>query len=735
MTQALPLVERHHPAPGREAAASLWDHLVDFALAPGVVEAALIIAAAVACAATWWRLAALVRNAGERAALGDYLLGVEQALQGDYGGAEKRLSSVLEQDPENHYARLMLGKVLGDLGRAEQAHQQHLYLQKAFAVESGENDLLMARSLLAAGFAAESAEVAEQAMARMPSNAEGWRFVYRARLQQGQHQAAARAGHRLLSLLKDDQERRRWRSELARNYAEQGAQAWRSGDFAAASAASKSADAMDKEHCSLPLLRARLAGQQQGVAATARQLACDAQSEATSGAAPQLPAAAPASAPLRMETFSGLLETARWACRACGAPLDRELLRCRSCGLSSPAELVEPALVKPLDSPAEAMDRIDVNAAHVGRLVDALGRGEASARAELLALGDAAIPALLAAGAKGEESVRQMVVEICVEMGAASLAAWFQASDQIAQRRVWGRSDSADEVLSAALQQFGREALPHVLELMRSAQASHRTVFIDYFLGLGDLDAFQVVLERFPPMDILHQINRAPAPLLETFLHSIPRGHFLVESMLLEPTFYRDEALLAAARRAADPEVFVEVMLRRGATRSLIGAALEAIEDDEMAPLAARLLEGFGDAALEHCLAAYARPGSSNEARRRLARVLVRGGATAAAHISDSFGPEPSRSDDELRALLVVIGDEAVESLAASYERSGWLEKVSAGLVSRYNNRRVQIALALGELGTTPAIAALRSLHRREKDDNLRIHLDRSLHTAKENRG
>ena len=88
----------------------------------------------------------------------------------------------------------------------------------------------------------------------------------------------------------------------------------------------------------------------------------------------------------------------------------------------------------------------------------------------------------------------------------------------------------------------------------------------------------------------------------------------------------------------------------------------------------------------------------------------------------------------ELRALLVVIGDEAVESVTASYERSGWLEKVSAGLVSRYNNRRVQISLALGELGTPPAIAALRSLHRREKDDNLRIHLDRSLHMAQENR-
>ena len=735
MTLALSLVGRQDPETGGETAASLWDHLVDVALAPGVVELALVLATVAGCIGTWWRLVSLVRNARDRAALGDYLLGVEQALQGDLAGAEKRLASVLEQDPENHYARLMLGKVLGDLGETERAHQQHLYLQKAFAVESGENELLMARSLLAAGLPAESAEVAEQAMERMPGNANGWGFLYRARLQQGEHKAAARAGRRLLPLLKSAEERRRWRSELARNYAEQGALAWRSGDVASAATAAKAAEALDDQHSSLPLLRARLTGSQHGVPATARQLATVARAGSPSGDASRLPKPVTARPPLRMETFAGLLEPARWVCRACGAPLDRELLQCRRCGVSSPAELVEPALTRSLESPAEAMDRIDVNAAHVGRLVDALRHGEAGARDELVALGRAAIPALIDAGAKGDEVVRDMIVEVCHAMGADLLPAWFQARDQHSQRRFWGRGDGPDSVLSAALQRFGRDALPHVQEMMRSAASDHRTVFIDFFLGMGDLDAFQVVLERFPPIDILHRINRAPAPLLETFLHAIPRGHFLVESMLLEPTFYRDEALLAAARRAQDPEVFVEVMLRRGATRTLVDAAIDAIADDDMAPLAARLLEGLGDAVLEHCLAAYARPDVSDDARSRLARVLVRGGAAAAAHISDSFGPEPSRSDDELRALLVVIGDQAVGTLVTSYERSGWLEKVSAGLVSRYNNRRLQISLALGELGTAPAIAALRSLRRDEKDDNLRIHLDRALHLAKDRRG
>jgi len=199
-----------------------WQGLVDFVSEPGVLEVVLGVVLLGAVVFVWWRLAALVSNARAREALGDYLLGVEQALQGDLNGAQKRLRRVLEQDPENHFARLMLGKVLGDLGQAEQAHQQHLYLQKAFAVESGENDLLLAQSLLSAGLPAEAAEVAEQAMANMPGHGPGWDFLYRARLQQGDHEAAARAGRRLVLLLRDGQQRQRFQLDLARTFAEHG---------------------------------------------------------------------------------------------------------------------------------------------------------------------------------------------------------------------------------------------------------------------------------------------------------------------------------------------------------------------------------------------------------------------------------------------------------------------------------------------------------------------------------
>ena len=108
--------------------------------------------------------------------------------------------------------------------------------------------------------------------------------------------------------------------------------------------------------------------------------------------------------------------------------------------------------------------------------------------------------------------------------------------------------------------------------------------------------------------------------------------------------------------------------------------------------------------------------------------MLLRFGAAAAAEVGDSFGPEPSAFDDDLRGILVGIGDDAVAPLQAAYERSGWLEKVSIGLISRHTNRRVQIVLALRAIGSPLARASLQDLAGAERDPNLRLRLQEALH-------
>jgi HEAT repeat protein len=81
-----------------------------------------------------------------------------------------------------------------------------------------------------------------------------------------------------------------------------------------------------------------------------------------------------------------------------------------------------------------------------------------------------------------------------------------------------------------------------------------------------------------------------------------------------------------------------------------------------------------------------------------------------------------------LRAILKRIGDGAVAALQTAYGHSGWLEKVSIGLISRHTNRRVQIARALRDIGSPLAVKALLALLEPERDPNLRLRLQGCLH-------
>lgn len=728
-------------APAAAPTSSFWQWLWSLAREPGVIEILLAAAIVAAVVLVWWRLAALVRNARAREALTDYLLGVEQALHGDLAGAQQRLTTVLELDPENHFARLLYGKVLAELGQAEQAHQQHLYLQRGFGLDSPENDLMLAQSLLGAGLPREAADAAERALAKLPQHAAGWDFAYRARLQAGDPEGAMRAGRRLVELVRDGGERAALRRELARTVAQVGTARWFAGDHGGARSAVREASSLDASADGLPLLAARLDAAAAGLGATAARLVASGGSErlpvaASGGSAdPRGDEALPmaSSAGLPTTTFAGLLAPERWACRACGLPLGRAVPLCPRCRAPAPAELREPRLIDALPSATAVMDRIDVNAAHVQRLVQQLLDGpdadRRAARDELVELRENAVEELLRTAWRHGGDRQQVALDALQAMGPAITPALFAASDALGRERLLPLGERSPAALvGRVVQHFDRSALPHVESLFASARADHRRILIDYFLGLADLDAFQRVLQRFPPMEILHRLNHAAPDVLRRFLQAVPRDHFVATSLLVEPTFYRDEAVLAAVPGAADGEVLIDVLLRRGPGRSLTKVLIDAVGDAELAATAARVLRALGEPVTEHVLAAYVDNDREPAERERLGRVLVELGAVAAPHVADSFGPEPTAFDDQLRAILVAIGDPCIDALLAAYDHTGWLEKVSVGLISRHTNRRVQIVLALAELGSTDARAALRTLHDRERDQNLRLRLARALH-------
>ncbi len=711
---------------------SLWSRVLALGAEPGVVEILLAATLLAVVLVLWWRLTRLVSGARSRQALADYLLGVEQALHGDLRGAQKRLTAVVDADPENHYARLLLGKVLAELGEPAKAHTQHLYLQRAFGIDSPENDLLLAQSLLGAGLPTEAATAAERALQRAPERVDGWDFVYRARLQSGDFEGAAVAGRRLLDLLRDGTRRSQLGADLARTLAQAGAQRLRGGDAVGANAALQQAARLHPHSDALPLLAARLEAARDGADRTARARLADtphAGALVVAGRGDRTTA----TTGLPMAALAGLSVPSRWTCRSCDAPLAGALGECPRCSRRSPAVLQEPALVSTLASATQTMDAIDQNDAYVQRLVRTLLDGDgalrATARGELLDLREAAVEELLRQAWHRTGDSQEAAIDVLRAMGPAIAPALFAASDALEQQRLFpvgSRSPAA--LVGRIVQGFDRSALPHVGPLFSSARPEHRKILIDFFLGLADLDEFQLVLERFPPLEILHRLNKSDSEVLRRFLQAVPAGHFVAESLLLEPAFYREDEVLNAIPGARHPEVLTRALLRRGPTRTLTKALIAALDEGELAAVAQRILGQLGGPVTDHVLAAYTDIERSPEQRRRLGEVLAAIGAPAVEELCSSFGPEPTALDDELGAILVAIGDAAVPALQEAYERSGWLEKVSIGLIARHTNRRAQVVLTLRRLGSAAAIAALHSLRAVERDANLRLRLDQALH-------
>lgn len=329
----------------------------------------------------------------------------------------------------------------------------------------------------------------------------------------------------------------------------------------------------------------------------------------------------------------------------------------------------------------------------------------------------------------GAGDAEDRALEVLQAMGPSIAPALFLALDTLLEQRLLplgSRSPSA--VVGRVVQGFDRSALPHMQPLFASARPEHRKILIDYFLGLGDLREFQIVLERFPPMEILHRLNKADGPVLRRFLQAVPAGHFVADSLLIETTFDRDHEVLLAVPEAKNPEVLVEVLRRRGPTRTLTKVLIDSLVDPALSAVAEQVLAGFGAKVLQHVLAAFVDAERTPDERRRLARLLANSGAAAAERLADSFGPEPMALDDELRAILASIGEPAVDALQAAYSHSGWLEKVSIGLLSRHTNRRVQVIAALRAIDAARATGVLRQLLALERDPNLRLRLQQALH-------
>ncbi len=661
---------------------------------PALVVLLLAGVGALITGAVLLRLRRAVRQARARGALEDWLLGAEEAMSGQLSSARERLQRVVAQDPENHGARILLAETLLDLNEPTAAHGHFVALTAAFAVASRRVEQGLVRALVDSGRVADAADRL-RAQPRAADDVAALRQRLAVELAAGLPMDAAQTGQRLLARAQSPQ------------------------DLAAARLAASrvpSPGVTKRSGASAPRYAITVAPQGPRAAHVAH-------AQGSVAAAPRT------AAEHALQQLVAEAAATPYLCASCRVALERSLARCPHCDSRNTARLREPGLQRALASVSAAADEIEENDAHVQRLLERTLTGDADARRALIEAGAAAV-GIVFARAVAYAVERASLTEILQAMGSGALSALFDAYERTRRGAGTGVAAAAPDIVGRVVQAYGPSALPAFEARLDTDDHDLRKIVVDYYLGLDDVEELQSVLERYPPVEVIQRLNATPAPRLQAWLTRVPERGLLAEVVLVNQMFLRDEDMLLAAAQAPSPEPLLTILLRRGASHDLATFAVDRLHDDDVAPVAERVLRQYGVAAADALLAGYLDLDRAPAARARARGLLVALGAGVVPQVCQCFGASPARLDDELVAVLVALGGQAVDPLGEAYRRRNLLERVGGRLVRRYNHPRNAIVKVLARIGGAVAQAALLALRAEESDANLKLRLDQALQVA-----
>jgi hypothetical protein len=417
-------------------------------------------------------------------------------------------------------------------------------------------------------------------------------------------------------------------------------------------------------------------------------------------------------------------------CRACGSPRAATTTVCGICGNAEPPVYADAELKAPVQDPNGSLDEIEENSAWFRKLALRMLEGDTEAAGPLAeGGGPALVPILTVVLEKGEESepLRDVAVRIGRHFPDALLAAreTLRSETRGVFHLLKGRAD-VDGVLGPIFRRLGPEPLAAfqrlIVEGTRLGDRGLRGLVVDYFIGLGDLVAFEDLAARYAPVEIVRKLNKVPPEELAPLFGLLPEGpSFLREAILLDSALDQPEAIVLALLRAEDAAQprFLDLLERRGPGAQIFSALVRRLGGGEEGRRAEAALSHFGAEPLRHLVAGFADPDVGPEALRALVRLLRAIGTVVVPEIVRCFGSTPSDVDDRAIALLSEIGDAAVADLERAYRQQvGWLGKLGANLL-RGRHPRACIARVLGRMDSDAARQVVQRLLDDEKDAEL----------------
>jgi len=707
--------------------------LLEFLEDPVVLEIAALSILAILAMWLFFSLRASLRSLRGRRQLVDYLDGLEALLAGDPERARKRLTPVVEIDPDNLGARLALGEALYELDNPAEAHRQHIEAHQVFQAESPSVHLSLSKDLRMAGEHVDALGHLDKALEKRPRDDKLLQESWSLRDEMGRFEEAYAAGHLLFSKRGSDVDRRR----LAQTAAKAGEQALH---------LAHSRDAKDWFEKALHLDPENLAARRGSLMLDPRELlsAADFLPEVALLVDGKLDTSEAEPAKLERKLLSLFPEA---ECPACGAARLLEVQGpCPSCESEKLPVFPESQGFGRFEDPEALLDEIEENRAWFERLARRCAAGEEGAKAEIRdASGRAVLPLLVVYLAEETGAGREQLAQILIELGN-------RHPEQLLSARTWMKErrnkvldfltgvPNLDRELGTLFRRLGPEALPAFQELLDHGVGLEdpglRELVIDYFLALGNLESFQRLAPRYSPVEIVRHLNRVPAADLVPMIQELPEGSsFLRDAILMDPNLDHDGALVEAFARCADDSVerFVDLIQQLGPSRDLLSGMVALLGREELVAIRARdLCRQHVEKALRFLVAAYADPATIDTALPHIEELLLGSGRLSVKELVRVFGSSPSYSDDRCIRLLARLPKEAIPAIQDAYEQQiSLLGKLQSVLFRGKHPRRCLIrALELNP--SASADLSLDQILRAESDAELVSLIREALRVRKE---
>jgi tetratricopeptide (TPR) repeat protein len=177
--------------PSEVGLSDLASFFTDFVSEPLAVEALLAAVALVVIFMIFRALRGVAGRISRRRALREFVGGLDAFFKGEYAEARTQLGKVLERDPENSEARILLGDACRELGDLAEAHKHHYQVARVFERDVPRNESSLGRDLLEMGRAEESGRHLSKAHENDPEDGRVLELLVSASLESGRYRQAA----------------------------------------------------------------------------------------------------------------------------------------------------------------------------------------------------------------------------------------------------------------------------------------------------------------------------------------------------------------------------------------------------------------------------------------------------------------------------------------------------------------------------------------------------------------